>query len=183
MLPDRESKDLATRILAERPEVWLSLETELANLFRELFSNEELEELADFLASETGRKWIDYTPQIYSSFQVNASDPESSTYQFTLIGCVVGVLGTNLQALKQSVGETEPGVSEELYEAVRPSVEAAGRTCDCLFRRGFEKWPERTVMQLQADPAYHQFARELLTSGECPLPVPEIAESPTESPE
>jgi len=172
MLPDNGSREFADRLLLESPEIWDHLEGEVAGLVRSRFSGRQLQELEVFLSSETGRAWTAYSPEIFAAFQGTANDPESFSFRFTSIGCVVGIIGPNIEAAKEKAGVDGPGLTDELYAAFGPVKNASAITCDCILRKGLARWPSLSMMQLQLAPEYQQYAEELLQNGDCPMPFP-----------
>ena len=171
MVPPGSAREFAERELAEHPEIWPVLEQEFAAILRETFSPKQLHELQQFLGSETGQAWIKASPALFARMQAGSS-PEGSTFQIASIGCVVGLLGPNVDAAKANAGRTDPGIPADMFEAIRPLREAAKRTCDCLLAEGLKRWPSITVYQIQMQPEHQEYWGQLLNDGKCPMPVP-----------
>ena len=163
-------REFAERELSSHPELWLTLERELADALRETFSLSELAELREFLQSPTGQVWVRASPSLLAQTQERSKGANSAQFQMASIGCVVGWLAPHVEAAQLKAGRNEPGFSAELFEVLRPSREAVRKTCDCLLRKVIERWPSSTITQIQLQPEYQQYVAELLTTGACPLP-------------
>ncbi|MCP4601207.1 MAG: DUF2059 domain-containing protein [Proteobacteria bacterium] len=173
MLPNETARDLADRLLAEYPDIWSKLDREYADLLSQTFSESQLHELHHFFSSDTGQAWIKSAPEIFANFQNSSTGTNSLLFRFSSIGCVVGLLAPNIDVAKQRAGNDQPGVPSELYETIEPLREASTLTCDCILTKGLEKWPSSAVMQLQLQPGFQEYAQELLSSGSCPMPIPQ----------
>lgn len=172
MIPPGSAREFAEREFAEHPEIWPVLEQEFALGLRETFSPKQLHELQQFLGSETGQAWIKASPALFERMQAGSREVGGATFQIASIGCVVGLLGPNVDAAKAKAGRTDPGIPAEMFEAARPLREAAKKTCDCLLSEGLKRWPSITVYQIQMQPEHQEYWGQLLNDGKCPLPVP-----------
>ncbi|MFN7941079.1 MAG: DUF2059 domain-containing protein [Thermoanaerobaculia bacterium] len=158
MVPAGTGRQFAELEVAEHPEIWPALEQELAAVLRETFSLEQLRELQRFLSSATGQLWVKNSPALFERLQARSAAPESAIFQFASVGCVVGLLGPNIDAAKAKVGKTEPGIPAGVFEAIRPLRQAAKKTCDCIFAEAHKRWPSSTIPQLQLLPELQSFA-------------------------
>ena len=173
MLPSDTARDLTDRLLEEDPEIWSTLDNELAAALRKSFSESQLHELHDFFSSETGQAWVKASPEIFANFQGNSAGTASSTFRFSSLGCVVGILAPNVDDAKQKTGYDRPGIPDELYDSLEPFRKASTLTCDCILTKSLERWSSSNPAQLQLQPGYQEYVQELLTSGTCPMPVPQ----------
>jgi hypothetical protein len=161
-----DAGDIARKILAGDGTFRSTYAQELARIYQQKFSKEELREFVKFFQSAAGQKWVLRSSEIMKEQFAVLQQGEGPLLIISEIGCATSLLEPIFAEAKKKAGISESGVPAELVDRAKPLIEQARGLCGCIVQRAFKKWGVGAA----ANEQFEAFAQDLIEKGVCPMP-------------
>lgn len=165
-LPAGDGRELGLQMLRQDTGFWARQEAQTAALYERHFRPDEARELAVFLESPVGQKWVASQTAIAQELMAQLSQGEGLMTTMAEIGCTVALVAPNLAKAKEKAGIETPGIPPQL----EPKIAELRTFCTCVIQESVKKWGPERLMTISQEEGYPQFLEQLVQKGTSSLP-------------
>jgi uncharacterized protein len=165
-------REIMQRIVMQRVDV-RAIESMIARVYAENFTEAEIRQLLAFYQSDIGRKLQSKQAALTSAVTQALTGSQEILSNLVVSACAAGFVAAAAEQSEKfqlSLGKQPPTI-DEVFRNSGPMIEKAEGSCTCVFGKAFAVAKSRDPRQMFADPAVKQVIEEAFKSGACPRPL------------
>ena len=171
MAPAGIRREIMQRIVMQRVDV-RAIESLIARVYAENFTENEIGQLLAFYQSDIGRKLQSKQAVLTNAVTQALIGSQEIMSNLVVSACAAGFVANAAEQSEKfqlSLGKQPPAI-EEVFRNSGPLIQKAEESCNCMFGKAFAVAKSKDPRQMFTDPAVKQAVEEAFKSGACPRP-------------
>jgi hypothetical protein len=172
LAPPGIRREITRRIVMQRVDV-SAIEAQIARVYAENFTEEEIRLLLAFYRSDIGRKLQARQAVLTAAVTQALIGSQEIVNNLLVSACAAGFVASaaeQSEKFQRSLGRQPPTI-DEVFRGSAPLIQKAAESCTCIFGKAFAVAKSKDPRQMFTDPAVKQAVEEAFKSGACPRPL------------